>query len=299
MTVSADFNDPGYDSATFGTFEDFDTSTIDWGDGNVETVPDITVTETPGSAGVLTTGTVSGSHAYAVPGVYTIIVEVRDDNGGTDSVSFTAFVTGVDVDVNGVLQIVGTSQADHVTVNKQGNGTVKVHADFLPSGNFVTFPIADVDEIVARLCAGDDHLTIAGNIDLPAIVHGDEDDDHLNAGGGPSVLLGGLGADMLNGGSGRDILIGGLGEDRLVGGKDDDVLIGGTTDDDDDAALRAARAAWKSNDAYATRAAAIDALFTVEDDEGEDKLTGNSDQDLFYDGLGDDLTDVKNNEDVL
>ena len=99
---------------------------------------------------------------------------------------------------------------------------------------------------------------------------------------------------MLVGGSGRDILIGGLGQDRLVGGNSDDVLIGGsTTDDADDDALMALLAVWTSADDYDDRVSAIDLLLSVEDDEEEDILTGSSGLDLFYDGLGDTLTDVK------
>jgi Ca2+-binding RTX toxin-like protein len=211
-----------------------------------------------------------------------------------------AWVSGVRLTADGILQVVGTSGDDHVTINQQGNGILKVHADFLQSGNFEKFDLADVDKIIAYLCEGDDHFTIAGNVDIPAIVHGDGGDDHLNGGGGPTVLLGDDGDDMLVGGSGRDILIGGLGADRLVGGKSDDVLIGGTTNaDDDDDALMAVLAAWTSNDSYDDRVQAIGALLTVVDDEEEDKLTGSSGLDLFYAGLGDILTDLKNAETVL
>ena len=105
---------------------------------------------------------------------------------------------------------------------------------------------------------------------------------------------------MLVGGSGRDILIGGLGEDRLVGGNDGDVLIGGRTDeDDDDEALMFALAAWTSSEGYAVRAAAVDALLAVLDDEEFDLLTGSSGRDLFYDGLSDILNDLKATETVL
>ena len=109
----------------------------------------------------------------------------------------------------GVLQIVGTNADDHVTVNRTGNGGIKVHADFLPSGNFRQFDAAPVTEIVAYLCDGDDRMTIAGHITLPAIVQGGGDNDHLVAGGGPTVLTGDAGNDVLIGGSARDILIGG------------------------------------------------------------------------------------------
>lgn len=37
-------------------------------------------------------------------------------------------------------------------------------------------------------------------------------------------------------------------------------------------------------------------MWSVLDDEEEDKLTGDSGRDLFYRGLGDDPTDLKNDE---
>lgn len=80
----------------------------------------------------------------------------------------------------------------------------------------------------------------------------------------------------------------------------EDVLIGGsTTIDADDDALMDAIATWTTNDSYDDRVAAVDALMSVLDDEEVDNLTGSAGRDLFYEGIGDDLTDVKNNEDVL
>ncbi len=53
-------------------------------------------------------------------------------------------------------------------------------------------------------------------------------------------------------------------------------------------------AAWNNpNDSYDVRVAAIDALLTVVDDDEEDVLTGSAGRDLFFDGLGEVLTDVK------
>jgi len=266
---------------------DAHTVLVKWGDGNTEEI-------------VLPVGDrgLAAGHRYEDGGVYDVMVQIVDENGGTsEERSARVAVTGVGVQ-HGVLNVVGTQQGDHVTVNKQGNGFLKVHADFVPDGNFKRFDSARVDKVIACLCDGDDHMTVAGDIDKPAVLHGGAGDDHLNAGGGPSVLLGDAGADMLNGGSGRDILIGGTGQDRLVGGGGDDVLIGGnTSDDDDDEALWVALALWTSADSYEERVADIDALLAVDDDEEEDTLTGSSGRDLFYDGLGEALTDVKTGRD--
>ena len=272
---SVEFIDPGT--------ADVHAVVVNWGDGATEEIA------LPVGARSL-----AASHLYGDGGVHVVTVQVLDDEGyASQRLPVTVVVTGVGVQ-HGVLHVVGTQHDDHVTVNQLGNGLIKVHADFLPNGNFKTFDSASVDKTIACLCEGDDHMTIAGNIDVPAILHGGDGDDHLNAGGGPSVLLGDGGADMLIGGTGRDILIGGSGEDRLVGGGGDDVLIGGSTSgDDNDEGLWEALATWTSGDSYEDRVAAIDALLAVEDDEEEDVLTGSAGRDVFFDGLGDLLTDLK------
>ena len=84
------FSDPGFDCATCvpATQENF-TATIDWGDG---TVVSGDVTETPGSAGVLTTGTVAGDHIYGVNGVFEVRITVADDALAASSDTLTVFV---------------------------------------------------------------------------------------------------------------------------------------------------------------------------------------------------------------
>jgi PKD repeat protein len=75
----AAFTDSGFDSSTIPSKEDFG-ATIDWGDGTTEPVEDITLVETPGNSGSLTTGRVQASHAYGRYGIYTVIVCVADDD---------------------------------------------------------------------------------------------------------------------------------------------------------------------------------------------------------------------------
>ncbi len=122
VTVSASFTDPGFDSLSAGTVEDF-TATIDWGDGSaIETV---TVTETPGGPGTDTSGTFGGSHAYADDGEYTVTVTVADDDAdlttGFDVAQFMATVANVDPTANGDLADV--VEDGFVVVNVLSNDT--------------------------------------------------------------------------------------------------------------------------------------------------------------------------------
>ncbi|MCY2989176.1 MAG: PKD domain-containing protein, partial [Planctomycetota bacterium] len=66
------------------------TATINWGDGSP--VSSGMVTVEPGGSGVRTTGVVSGAHAYAALGAFTVTVTVRDDDLGlgTASLVYTA-----------------------------------------------------------------------------------------------------------------------------------------------------------------------------------------------------------------
>jgi Ca2+-binding RTX toxin-like protein len=223
-----------------------------------------------------------------------------DDDMGTITTATVAWIAGIRLTSDGELQIIGSSDDDQVTINRQGNGDLKVHADFLDNENFQSFPIADVKRIISYLCQGDDHLTISGNVTIPAVIHGDSGNDHLNGGGGPAVLLGGAGDDMLVGGSGSGLLIGGFGLDKLVGGNSTDVLIGGEIEESaDDELLLAALAAWDAEEYYPDRVATVDALLSVIDDLDKDKLKGGADLDLYFAGFDDDFISLGQEEEVL
>ncbi len=94
-----EFSDPGYTtSASSWNF----TALINWGDGT-PTVPDITtgtVNVTQGSAGVMTVGTVSGSHLYQPGKTYAVQVSVTDADGQSGTTSLTATVGAPSVTVS-------------------------------------------------------------------------------------------------------------------------------------------------------------------------------------------------------
>jgi len=211
-------------------------------------------------------GTFMGKHAYASGGIHPILITLRDDDTGEVSRLKTVFVTGVGIhEVGGLtsLQVIGTIGPDQVMINEQGNGVIKVHADFLSDGQR-TLPLAGIDIIQVVTLAGDDHVSVGGSVDLPAVIDGGDGDDHLNNDGVGGVVIGGRGNDELIGGNSRDILIGGVGADRLVGNGADDILIGGLTaydsgaDDDklaNDLRLLKLLEEWKSPRMFAERVA--------------------------------------------
>lgn len=303
VTISGSFTD-------IGTL-DLHTASINWGDGTSSAA---TIDETNGS------GTISGNHAYLFGGIYTVTVTLADDDNGLHELTTTVFVTGIglhEVDGQTVLQIIGTNSADHITINQQGNGLLKVHADFLQERNgFRTYDSSDIDLLFIFLCEGDDHVTVAGNVDISTLIYGGGGDDHINGGGGSNIILGGAGNDRIVGGSGRDILIGGTGIDRIIGGPGQDIITGSSTTygfstgDDllaNSAALLAIQQEWNAETAQADRKANLsddDASSTrlnadfftrlgleILDDTEADILTGSSAEDWFLLSNGDRVTD--------
>ena len=103
---NATFTDPGFDNPnnpnpadpanniTDTTHESF-TYDVDWGDGR-DPITGMAVSDTNGGPGVDSTGTFSGSHTYADNGAYLVTVTIHDDNGGTDTQTFSVTVNNVD-----------------------------------------------------------------------------------------------------------------------------------------------------------------------------------------------------------
>ncbi len=86
------FRDPGFTSLLAGTSETF-TGTIDWGDGSPVEITSLTVVN--GSAGVESTGIISGTHAFKNNGTYNAILRVTNDDNGSGTVTVPLIIGNV------------------------------------------------------------------------------------------------------------------------------------------------------------------------------------------------------------
>jgi Ca2+-binding RTX toxin-like protein len=244
----------------------------------------------------------TASHVYTAYGVYTVTLNIRDDDGGLTSVTKAVTITAAALQVDPcdpnktALVVGGTTANDNIHFSPGGNsGDIVVHINGVSQGVF-----RPTGHIIVYALAGDDDIQVAGSIGLEAWLFGDAGNDRLKSGAGASILMGGDGDDFLNGGNGRSVLIGGRGKDRLVGASGDDILIGGYTVYEGSALVFCALLQeWNSGEDYEARVARLRLLLnasTVFDDGDADMLTGSSGLDWFFDGIGDTITRVQNDE---
>ena len=146
--------------------------------------------------------------------------------------------------------------------------------------------------------------TLTGNA-LPDILEGLGGDDIIDGAGGNDVLLGGDDNDTISGGDGIDDIQGGDGDDTLIGGDGADSLDGGTgTDIADysgdpnavnvDLSLNTATDGFGNTDSLS----GIEWVIGSNDATAGDILTGNSQDNTFHGGIGDDVIDGKGGTDT-
>ena len=124
--------------------------------------------------------------------------------------------------LDGVLTVDGTAGNDAISLTARG-GTLTARS----GAERADVLLADVDEVVVNALGGDDRVTLATRLDVPATIDGGEGNDRLTGGAGDDLITGGAGNDRLGGGRGDDDLFGAAGSDRLLGGAGDDFLAGG------------------------------------------------------------------------
>ncbi len=91
FTISniGEISDPGFSSSAAGTTESF-TYSINWGDGDTD-AGDATI-DRNGNGTLTTFASFDGSHTFEQLGTYTVSITVTDDDGGSDTESFSVTV---------------------------------------------------------------------------------------------------------------------------------------------------------------------------------------------------------------
>jgi Ca2+-binding RTX toxin-like protein len=203
------------------------------------------------------------------------------------------------------LFVYGTAANDVILVNPgRAAGSVAVQFNGQSRGTF-----SPTGRIIVHGLAGNDTIGVSSQVTRPAWLYGEDGSDVLWGGGGPNLLFGGAGNDTLYSGKGRNLLIGGAGSDLLTGGAGDALFIGGTTAyDANDLALAAIMNEWNSNAGCATRVGHLTGTTgglngscylraaTVFNDNASDKLRGGCAADVFFQGLGDTISNRQRND---
>ncbi len=217
VVFTGGFFDPG--------LADTETASVDWGDGST------------GNA-IVTGGNgiwqVRASHTFVVGGSHSVVLTVKDDDGGIATKSATVELVGA-VLSQGVLNIVGTEQRDDLKLTLV-NQSLLVSGTLGATSISQTIPLTGVQRIMANLRGSDDAFVVDAKIKVPLLVNAGAGNDVVRAGGGAAVLIGGTGQDSLNGGAKSDLLIAGT-----------------TAYDANSAALAAILAEWSSSRTFATR----------------------------------------------
>lgn len=292
LSFSVSFADPG----VLDTHAAF----INWGDDSVSLGQ---VTESKGH------GTIVGNHVYRAPGNYVIMFPVTDKDGArvvvAKHVSILPAVQMPDPNSPGqnALLIGGTTLDDTINVGKSPSGAYTVSV--VPLGAAAPFTAnfaGPIGRIYVWGQAGDDRITIADNVTVSAWLDGGDGADQLQGGGGNDILQGGNDNDLLLANLGRDFLLGGAGQDQLKVNTGEAILIGSSTVFDTNAsALIGLLREWGRHDvSYATRVAhltgkktggfngaSILSAKTLLDDQLADTLYGSPGWDLFFQGPGD------------
>lgn len=167
--------------------------------------------------------------------------------GGNDTITATGVNASIDGGdgsniINGTLLIRGSAGGDHISV-RAVNGSFTFKNPFGPSAPVALVvqswveqgPLVTVDRVapssVTRLqvdgLTGDDTITVAPEVALPAVLNGGPGDDTIQAGAGSATIHGDDGNDILRGGTGANALFGDAGDDTLFAGPGTNALDGG------------------------------------------------------------------------
>lgn len=281
-------SDNGWVTVT-GTFTDLDISdehdvVIDWGDG------------TTSSATVDQLGdTFSGMHDYTDGGIYEITVTIDDGNGGIDTQTTQAVVTGTGL-VDGVLYIIGSDSKDSVRVRTYHH-RIKVQTSIGHRRHeYNLYSVADVQKVVVITCGANDHIDVLTPSHIPVHVDAGDGRDHIWTANGKDYIDGGKGKDKIWSYGGDDTIFAGAGDDHVWSGSGNDVIDAGAGRDNVFASY--------GNDIIYGREGMDDINAGDGDDivfggSGADWLSGDDGNDCIDGGSGNDMIKGGRGHDVL
>jgi Ca2+-binding RTX toxin-like protein len=114
--------------------------------------------------------------------------------------------------INRVLTVTGSNDSDRIEISSTGS-KARVTVNGVARGEF---GYLDVDRLSISGLNGNDTITVAPNVPLPASILGGDGNDTINGGSQNDSLFGGGGNDSLTGNAGVDRLYGEAGDDILV-----------------------------------------------------------------------------------
>jgi Ca2+-binding RTX toxin-like protein len=205
---------------------------------------------TGGSASFTTTCLLHGTHVLTAVFAGSTNFSGSTSSGLTQTVKHVALEPDPLTPSSNDLVVGGTPGDDVISITSQPGSQLGVS---IRETNGDLFQLqgscsAGVARVIVFGGPGNDNVSVASNVTLPALLFGGSGNDTLTGGGGPSVLVGGPGNNVLIGGLARNLLIGGTGVNVLLGGGGD-ILIGGTTAFDSNVpALVALAAEWFRTD---------------------------------------------------
>jgi acid phosphatase len=207
------------------------------------------------------------------------------------------------------LVIEGTEGSDHIEVLSNGAGQIEVKISNI--GLDQTFSTADISRMEIYGQGGNDHIEIAKDVTLPAMIIGGDGNDHIETGDGNTVVVAGEGNNHIEGGAGRDILVGGTGNTHLEAGGQAILISGTSAYGQNVEPWLALEAEWASADSLAGRVAALTAgvggkgnqftlnATTVFANSHHNQLAANSGMDWFFANLATDKIEGFSGQDVL
>jgi len=148
------------------------------------------------------------------------------------------------------LVVQGSSNGGvHIQVSKVHDGRdIVVQIEGAEQHYRADFPSADVGRLIVEGGPGNNHIEVADDVRQPALLLGSFGNDHIEGGGGRTIVIGGLGSDHLEAGAGGALLIGGTTDFNTSGG--------GTLAAPNLAALDAILAEWsRTDESYLQRVA--------------------------------------------